>query len=128
VATNSNGSEIGYQTVVSLTTGIVVVTDRETGNVSTLKTGGASKTTGNVEPHSHYHTHGNGERHMHDHPSQNQAHHGKAQSGTDDDGSSADPGDITICHNPLTTKKTIVINPSSLSGHLGHGDSVGACP
>jgi len=129
VATNSNGSEIGYQTVVSLTTGIVVVTDRETGNVSTLKTGGASKTTGNVEPHSHYHTHGNGERHMHDHPSQNQAHHGKAQSGTDDDGSSADPGDITICHKPGTNgEKTMVISASALSGHLGHGDSVGACP
>ena len=88
VATNSNGTKVGYQTVVSLTTGIVVVTDRETGNVSTLKTGGTtSKTTGNVPFHSHSHTHGKGVKHTHDHPSQNQAHHGKAKKG-DDDGSS----------------------------------------
>ena len=86
VATSSNGSEAGYQTVVSLTTGIVVVTDRETGNVSTLKTGGTtSKTTGNVPFHSHSHTHGKGVKHTHAHPSQNQAHHGKAAKGEDDD-------------------------------------------
>ena len=130
VATSSNGSTAGYQTDVSLTTGIVVVTDRETGSVATLKSGGStSATTGNVPMHSHYHTHANGERHMHDHPPQNQAHHGKPLAGTDDDGSSADPGDITICHKPGTlAEKTMVINPSALSGHLGHGDTQGACP
>ncbi len=93
VVTSSNGSEIGYQTDVSLTFGIVVVTDRETGKATTLEIGGTtSTTTGDVPLHSHYHTHANGERHMHDHPSQNQAHHGKASSGNDDDdGSSGSP-------------------------------------
>ena len=130
VATSSNGSETGYQTVVTQTEGIVVVTDRETGNVSTLQTGGTtSTTTGNVSLHSHYHTHANGERHMHDHPSQNQAHHGRPQAGTDDDGSGADPDDKTICHKPGTpAEKTMVIPQSAWPGHEGHGDTEGACP
>ena len=129
VATSDNGSEIGYQTVVTQTAGIVVVTDRETGNVSTLQTGGSSATTGDVPLHSHYHTHVNGERHMHDHPSQNQAHHGKPKAGTDDDDSSADDGDVTICHKPGTTaEKTLTVEPSALSDHLGHGDTLGSCP
>ncbi len=129
VTTSSNGSEVGYQTVVTQTEGIVVVTDRETGNVSTLQTGGTtSTTTGNVPLHSHYHTHVDGERHMHDHPSQNQAHHGKPLAGSDDYGSSADPDDMTICHKPGTNgEKTMVINPSAWPGHEGHGDSEGAC-
>jgi prepilin-type N-terminal cleavage/methylation domain-containing protein len=130
VATSSNGSEIGYQTVVTQTAGIVVVTDRETGNVSTLQTGGTtSTTTGDVPLHLHYHTHANGERHMHDHPSQNQAHHGKPKAGTDDDDSSADPDDVTICHKPgAAAAKTMTVEPSALSGHLGHGDTLGSCP
>ena len=130
VATSDNGSEIGYQTVVTQTAGIVVVTDRETGNVSTLETSGTrSTTTGDVPLHSHYHTHVDGERHMHEHPSQNQAHHGKPKSGTDDDDSSADDGDVTICHKPGTAaEKTMVIPQSAWSGHEGHGDTEGACP
>jgi prepilin-type N-terminal cleavage/methylation domain-containing protein len=131
VATSTNGFEIGYQTVVTQSEGIVVVTDRETGNVSTLQTGGStSTTTGDMPMHSHYHTHANGERHMHDHPPQNQAHHGKPVAGTDDEGSSADPdpGDTTICHKPGTNaEKTMIIPQSAWSGHEGHGDSVGAC-
>jgi prepilin-type N-terminal cleavage/methylation domain-containing protein len=128
VATSTNGFEIGYQAVVTQSEGIVVVTDRETGNVSTLQTGGStSTTTGDMPMHSHYHTHANGERHMHDHPPQNQAHHGKPVAGTDDEGSSADPDDITICHKPLTTKKTMVIPQSAWSGHQSHGDTRGAC-
>ncbi len=129
VTTSTNGSNVGYQTVVTQTEGIVVVMDRETGNVSTLQTGGTtSTTTGDTAFHSHYHTHENGERHMHDHPSQNQAHHGKPLAGTDnDEGVASD--DITICHKPGTSaEKTMVIDPSSLSGHLGHGDTDGACP
>ena len=133
VATSSNGSEIGYQTVVTQTAGIVVVTDRETGNVSTLETSGTrSTTTGDVPLHSHYHTHVDGERHMHEHPSQNQAHHGKPKAGTDDaddDDSSADPDDVTICHKPGTpAEKTMTVESSALSGHLGHGDTLGSCP
>ena len=125
----SDGSATGYQTDVSFTDGIVVVTDRETGGVTTLKDGGtASTTTGGVSWHSHYHTHANGERHMHGHPSQNNAHHGKPSSESDDDGDSADPGDITICHKPGTSgEMTMIINPSSLPWHLGHGDSESAC-
>jgi len=130
VATSDNASETGYQTVVTQSEGIVVVTDRETGNVSTLQTGGTtSTTTGDVPLHSHYHTHVDGERHMHEHPSQNQAHHGKPKSGTDDDDSSADDGDVTICHKPGTAaEKTMVIPQSAWSGHEGHGDTEGACP
>ena len=129
VATSDNGSEIGYQTVVTQTAGIVVVTDRETGNVSTLETSGTrSTTTGDVPLHSHYHTHVDGERHMHEHPSQNQAHHGKPQAGTDDDDSSADAGDVIICHKPGTpAEKTMIVEPSALSGHLGHGDALNQC-
>lgn len=133
VVTSDNGSEIGYQTVVTQTAGIVVVTDRETGNVTTLKDGGTkSTTTGNAPLHSHYHTHVNGERHMHEHPSQNQAHHGKPKAGTDDDDddddTSADPDDVTICHKPGTpAEKTMTINNSAISSHLGHGDTLGSC-
>ena len=129
VVTSNNGSEVGYQTDISLTSGIVVVTDRETGDVATLKSGGrTSTTTGNVPMHSHYHTHANGERHMHDHPPQNQAHHGKPVGGTDDDSSTPDQDDVTICHKPGTSaEKTMVIDASALSDHLGHGDTEGAC-
>lgn len=129
VATSNNGSEIGYQTVVTQTAGIVVVTDRETGNVSTLKTNGTrSTTTGNMPLHSHYHTHVNGERHMHDHPSQNQAHHGKPQAGTDDDDDDADEDDKTICHKPDTIdQKTMVIPASAWPGHQSHGDRSSPC-
>ncbi|MFQ5687051.1 MAG: prepilin-type N-terminal cleavage/methylation domain-containing protein [Candidatus Scalindua sp.] len=130
VQTSNNGSVLGYQTIVTLTSGIVVVTDRETGKATTLKSGGTtSTTTGDVPMHSHYHTHANGERHMHGHPSQNNAHHGKPSAGTDDDGTSADPNDITICHKPGTSaEKTMVIPQSAWPGHQGHGDSLGACP
>ena len=130
VATSSNGSETGYQTVVTQTEGIVVVTDRETGNVSTLQTGGTtSTTTGDVPLHSHYHTHVDGERHMHEHPSQNQAHHGKPRAGTDDDDdSSADDSDKTICHKPDTpAQKTMVIPSSAWPGHKSHGDRSSPC-
>ena len=129
VVTSSNGSEAGYRTDVSLTSGVVVVTDRETGVVTTLQSGGTtSTTTGDVPLHSHWHTHANGERHMHDHPSQNQAHHGKPQAGTDDESSTADPDDETICHKPGTlAEKTMIINASDLSDHLSHGDTMGAC-
>jgi len=66
---------------------------------------------------------------MHDHPSQNQAHHGKPKAGTDDDDSSSDDGDITICHKPGTAaEKTMVIPQSAWPGHEGHGDTEGACP
>ncbi len=122
----SSSSAVGYQTDISFTSGIVVVTDRETGIATTLKSGGTtSTTTGNVPWHSHYHTHANGEEHMHTHPSQNMTHHGKSSSIDD----TAHAGDITICHKPGTTaEKTMTVNPSALSGHLGHGDSEGACP
>ncbi len=130
VQTSNNGSATGYQTDVTFTSGIVVVMDRETGKITTLKSGGTTSTTTGVVPlHSHYHTHSNGERHMHSHQSQNNAHHGKPLAGTDDDDSSADPDDITICHKPGTfAEKTMVVNPSALDVHLVHGDSMDACP
>ena len=86
VQTSNNGSVAGYQTKVTLASGIVVVTDRETCKTTTLKIGGTtSTTTGNVPLHSHWHTHADGTRHKHTHPSQNQAHHGKPGAGEDDE-------------------------------------------
>lgn len=127
VSTSSNSTEAGYQTDVSFTSGIVVVTDRETGIATTLENGGTtSTTTGDVPLHSHWHTHSNGERHRHVHPPQDQAHHGKPRAGEDDE-DEGETGTI-ICHNPGTShEKTIEIGTSSLSAHLGHGDSLGAC-
>ena len=77
VQTINNGSVTGYQTDVKLTSGIVVVTDRETGKSTTLKIDGASTTTGETPMHSHWHTHADGTKHNHSHPPKNQAHHGK---------------------------------------------------
>jgi hypothetical protein len=86
VQTSTNGTVAGYQTDVALTSGIVVVMDRETGKATTLKSGGTtSTTTGNTPMHSHWHTHADGTRHEHNHPSQNQAHHGKSKAGEDDE-------------------------------------------
>jgi hypothetical protein len=37
-------------------------------------------------------------------------------------------GTVTICHKPGTpAQKTMVVPSSALNGHLGHGDTVGAC-
>ena len=85
VQTSANGAVAGYRTDVILTSGIVVVKDRETGKATTLKSGGTeSTTTGNEPMHSHSHTHADGTRHKHDHPPKNQAHHGKLKAGDDD--------------------------------------------
>jgi len=86
VQTSANGSVAGYRSDVILTSGIVVVKDRETGKPTTLKSGGTtSTTTGDTPMHSHYHTHADGTRHTHDHPPKNQAHHGKSKAGEEDD-------------------------------------------
>ncbi|MGF1686882.1 hypothetical protein L4C36_09300 [Photobacterium japonica] len=35
---------------------------------------------------------------------------------------------VTLCHKPGTpAEKTLTVNSNALSGHLGHGDSLGAC-
>jgi hypothetical protein len=50
--------------------------------------------------------------------------------GIDDDCNPATPdgSDVTICHEPSTpSQKTMVVNQSELSGHLGHGDVIGSC-
>lgn len=37
-------------------------------------------------------------------------------------------GNVTICHKPGTpAQKTMVVSQSALNGHLGHGDTIGAC-
>ena len=43
-------------------------------------------------------------------------------------GVGATDDEVTICHKPGTpAEKTLTIPESALSGHLGHGDTIGAC-
>ena len=36
--------------------------------------------------------------------------------------------EVTICHKPgKPSEKTLIIPESAMSGHLGHGDTIGAC-
>jgi hypothetical protein len=47
----------------------------------------------------------------------------------DDDGNDQGGGSVTICHKPGTpAEKTKTLPQSALSGHLGHGDTMGPCP
>jgi hypothetical protein len=47
--------------------------------------------------------------------------------GGDDDDNNG--GNVTICHKPGTpAQKTKTVPQPALSGHLGHGDTMGACP
>ncbi len=43
------------------------------------------------------------------------------------DKKSGDSGTVTICHKPGKKGKTMQVDRSALSGHLGHGDYIGAC-
>ena len=46
-----------------------------------------------------------------------------------DRGVGATDDEVTICHKPGTpAEKTMTVSDSELSGHLGHGDTIGACP
>jgi hypothetical protein len=46
-----------------------------------------------------------------------------------DPGSGGGDGNVTICHKPGTpAEKTKTVSQSALNGHLGHGDTMGACP
>lgn len=46
-----------------------------------------------------------------------------------DDGEDGDDSSVTICHKPGTkAEKTMTLPRSALSGHLGHGDTMGSCP
>ena len=36
--------------------------------------------------------------------------------------------DVTLCHNPGRNQQTKTVPQSAASGHLGHGDTLGACP
>lgn len=39
------------------------------------------------------------------------------------------PSNTTICHKPGTNaQQTMTVSESALGGHLGHGDTIGACP
>lgn len=68
---------------------------------------------------------------------QNQGQNGGTSQGDDDGSVSGDGGgsgdeeggeSVTICHQPGTpAQQTLVIPVSALSGHLGHGDYLGAC-
>lgn len=37
-------------------------------------------------------------------------------------------GKVTLCHKPGTpAQKTLIVSANAVNGHLGHGDSLGAC-
>jgi hypothetical protein len=62
--------------------------------------------------------------------SSNSSSGGGGSSGGGASGGSAEGiGDdqVTICHTPGANQQTMVVPNSSLSGHLGHGDTIGAC-
>lgn len=47
----------------------------------------------------------------------------------DDDDDNNSGGNVTICHKPGSpAEKTKTVPQSALGGHLGHGDTMGACP
>ena len=49
--------------------------------------------------------------------------------GNDGDDNDQGGGSVTICHKPGTpAEKTKTLPQSALSGHLGHGDTMGPCP
>ena len=53
---------------------------------------------------------------------------GKSKDGKSKDGKSKDAGTTTICHQPGTpAEQTMTIPNDALDGHLGHGDTIGAC-
>ncbi|KHE91869.1 MAG: prepilin-type N-terminal cleavage/methylation domain-containing protein [Candidatus Scalindua rubra] len=69
-------TNLGFTTDVVLTTGTVVLQNRDTGKTATLTEGGTTTGTVDVPMHTHMHYHVDGTYHSHSHPSQNNAHHG----------------------------------------------------
>jgi prepilin-type N-terminal cleavage/methylation domain-containing protein len=67
-------SNNGYTTYVSLTSGTVVLMNRDTGETTTLT--GVDAGTVNVPRHAHFHYHVDGTYHSHLHSAPNNAHHG----------------------------------------------------
>ncbi len=99
-------TNLGLTTDVSLTTGTVILMNREDGETTTLTDGGTTVTTVNVSTHPHWHYHVDGTYHSHSHPSQNNSHHGNpvaakkaaaesnaAKEDNDEDGYTAIEGD-----------------------------------
>jgi hypothetical protein len=49
--------------------------------------------------------------------------------GNGNDNGNNNGGNVTICHRPGTpAQQTKTVPQSALSGHLEHGDTMGACP
>ncbi|MFV1975510.1 MAG: MopE-related protein [Candidatus Scalindua sp.] len=69
-------TKLGFTTDVALTTGTVVLMNRDTGATTTLTNGGTTVGTVDVPMHTHWHYHVDGTYHSHSHPSRNNAHHG----------------------------------------------------
>ena len=69
-------TNLGFTTDVVLTTGTVVLVNRDTGKTNTLTDGGTTVGTVDVPMHTHWHYHVDGTYHSHSHPSHNNAHHG----------------------------------------------------
>jgi len=69
-------TNLGFTTDVVLTTGTVVLMNRDTGADTTLTGGGTTEGTVDVPMHTHWHYHVDGTYHSHSHASQNNAHHG----------------------------------------------------
>jgi len=99
-------TNLGFTTYVVLTTGTVVLMNRDTGATTTLTEGGTTEGTVDVPMHTHWHYHVDGTYHSHSHPSLNNAHHGNpaaakkaaaasttANEDNDGDGYTANEGD-----------------------------------
>jgi prepilin-type N-terminal cleavage/methylation domain-containing protein len=96
-------TNLGFTTNVTLTTGTVVLMNRDTGKTTTLTEGGTTEGIVDVPMHTHWHYHVDGTYHSHSHPSQNSAHHGDptaarraAASSTNEDDEDADADGYSV--------------------------------
>ena len=69
-------TNLGFTTDVALTTGMVVLMNRDTGVITTLTDSVTTVGTIDIPMHEHPHYHVDGTYHCHSHPLQNHAHHG----------------------------------------------------
>ena len=142
VITTNNGGSTGTE----ITEGKIILTDRTTGATKTMTPEATPEIVITEEEHTHFHWHADGTKHSHAHAEGKGAHHGrkngrqhliklmkKRKMWGDDHGSNGSDDDdsedkIVVCHKPGTDdQETKTISASAKTGHLNHGDTLGAC-